>query len=492
MARHAREPKRPSRGGALPPDDGSRGAASPGFGRSLPPRSGRWLALSATVAAALAALAGWSYLAALRARKRVEDAEQREATLRHELLAGRDLAERRLEEARRERSEALAAAAQARADAEETLAARDLAARELEGASRGKREALAALGPQSYVDRILQAQLCWKENNVPLMCEHLDACPAGLRGWEWGRLHYLAHQDARTFAGQSRVLWGVAYSRDGKLIATAGANPDLVTIWDAATGEKLRTIPKHDKIVRCVDFSPDGRRLASGSSDRTVRIWDVETGRELQRLEGHRSFLMCVAFSPDGKKLVSGAANDKAAIVWDAETGRRIATLAEHEHWPTGVAFSPNGGRLATADDYRIRIWDTGTWGLLLTLRENEAMRLTSIDFSPDGKLIASGDGKRHVKVWDALTGRQLVSVVRGHEKSVSSVAFGPDGERVASGSSDRTIRLWDARTGKAVVTIRGKASVHDIAYGRGGATTSPLSAGAARSASGPWEVTVG
>ena len=93
----------------------------------------------------------------------------------------------------------------------------------------------------------------------------------------------------------------MAYSPDGRSIATGGGADNSVRLWDAASGALIRTLRGHSAVVASVAFSPDGGRLASASSDETIKLWDAETGREVRTLRGHSKGINRLAYSPDGQ-----------------------------------------------------------------------------------------------------------------------------------------------------------------------------------------------
>ena len=238
----------------------------------------------------------------------------------------------------------------------------------------------------------------------------------------------------------------VTFSPDGKRIAT-GTFDNTICLWDAETRLQLGSpLTGHTNFVTSVAFSPDGKRIASGSDDNAICMWDAETGLQLgSPLTGHTDWVTSVAFSPDRKRIASGS-RDKTICLWDAETGLQLGSpLTGHTHRVTSVAFSPDGKRIASgSNDRTICLWDAETQLQLGSPLTGHTHPVTSVAFSPDGKRIASGSHDKTVCLWDAETGLQLGSPLTGHTNFVTSVTFSPDGKRVVSGSDDNTIHMWD------------------------------------------------
>ncbi len=161
------------------------------------------------------------------------------------------------------------------------------------------------------------------------------------------------------------MVRSAAWNPDGSLIAVGGA----LGIWLYTPElEDVGLLKGHTKAVYGLAFSPDGKRLASASHDMTVRIWDVEAQTELHTLEGHTGLTVAVAWSPDGSTVASGA-YDFTVRLWDAETGEAIRVLEGHTGWVNQVAFSPDGSQVISSGfDGTIRVWDATTGDLLDTL----------------------------------------------------------------------------------------------------------------------------
>jgi len=292
---------------------------------------------------------------------------------------------------------------------------------------------------------------------------YLNCITTDLRGWEWYRLNHISDQAVMTLRGHDEVVYLVAFSPDGKRIIS-GSRDNTIKVWDsatgaelmtlrgAATGAELMTLRGHKGEVISAAFSPDGKRIVSGSNDKTIKIWDAATGTELMTLRGYDG-IWPGAFDPDVKRIVSNG-GDNTVKVWDVATGTELMTLRGHKEEVSSVAFSPDGRRFVSgSSDKTIKIWDAATSTELMTLHDDNWVEDAS--FSPDGKRIISGGGDNTIKVWDSATGAELMTL-RGHGDWVASVAFSPDGKRIASGSNDKTIKVWDAAIRGEVVTLSG------------------------------------
>jgi len=318
-----------------------------------------------------------------------------------------------------------------------------------ENAEKAAKEKSEELRRTLYVNRIWLADAKYGEANIRHVRELLDACPEDLRGWEWHRLRHISDQSRMTLRGHDEVVYLVAFSPDGKRIIS-GSHDNTIKVWDAETGDELMTLRGHDGLAS-IAFSPDGKRIVSAGY--TIKVWDSATGAELMTLRGHKGEVISAAFSPDGKRIVSGG-DDKTIKIWDAATGNELMTLRGYDgDWPG--AFDPDVKRIVSyGGDNTVKVWDVATGAELMTFRGHKN-RVHSVAFSPDGKRIISGSGDDTIKVWDAATGTELMTL-RGHGGWVASIAISPDGKRIISCSGDNTIKVWDSATGAELMTLRG------------------------------------
>ena len=269
------------------------------------------------------------------------------------------------------------------------------------------------------------------------------------------------------------AVYSARFSPDGKRIVTvSGDEPPYVgsgfidttvRVWDAQTGKPLTKPLKADGSVLSAQFSPDGKRIVTGSRGGEARVWDAQSGKPLTKplkqdglsaeQEGKLSIEFSSAqFSPDGKRIVTAADNEEAGV-WDAQTGKPLTKPLKDEDKVTSAQVSPDGKRIVTASENgEARVWDAQT-GQPLTKPLKDEDKVTSAQFSPDGKRIVTASENGEARVWDAQTGQPLTDPMQ-HDDAVVSAQFSPDGNRIVtvSGSEidhDKKARVWDAQSGQ-------------------------------------------
>ncbi|MEH2181504.1 serine/threonine-protein kinase [Nostoc sp.] len=274
----------------------------------------------------------------------------------------------------------------------------------------------------------------------------------------------------RTLTGHSSKVYSVAISPDGKTLAS-GSSDKTIKLWNLATGEQIRTLTGHSYSVNSLAISPDGKTLASGSYDYPIKLWNLVTGEQIRTLTGHSDSVGSVAISPDGNILASGSF-DKTIKLWNLETGEQIRNLTGHSDSVWDLAISPDGKTLASGSvDKTIKLWNLATGEQIRTLT-GHSYSVNSLVISPDGKTLASGSFDT-IKLWNLATGEEIRTLT-GHSNYnyVHSVAISPDGKTLASGSSDKTIKLWNLATGEEIRTLTGHSdSVGSVAISPDGKT---------------------
>lgn len=248
-----------------------------------------------------------------------------------------------------------------------------------------------------------------------------------------------------TFTDTFAAVYGLAYSPDGSLLASAASTHD-VRLWSGEDGRLIRILSGHTDSVMAVAFSPDGELLASCGRDQTIRLWHVRTGRAVQVIQASSRTVWSIAFHPNGELLASGG-DDGRVHLWDVAFGDLYVALAGHRGLIRAVAFAPDGQTLASGgDDGGVYLWQVDDAEpeatTLHTVLQAHRQWVRDLAFSPDGQWLASGGGERIVHLWEVAAERRQATLT-GHTAAVRALAFAPDGGTLACASDDKTIRVW-------------------------------------------------
>ncbi len=245
--------------------------------------------------------------------------------------------------------------------------------------------------------------------------------------------------------GHSGAVNTINFSSDGKMLATGGTDK-TIKLWKM-DGTLDKTLEGHGDVVWGVNFSRDSQIIASASNDNTVKLWQID-GTLLQTLNEHKDVVRAVAFSHNHQTLAS-ASDDGTVKLW--QLGGSSLKALSHNAQVYAVAFSPNGKTIATTNGHG---WLT-LWNPDGTLRKTEKWHngaITAVAFSPNGQMIATAGGDREVQIRNS-DGTQM-KLLQGHtgeinQYEVLGVSFSPDNRMVATASVDGTVQLFNSGDGK-------------------------------------------
>jgi WD40 repeat protein len=256
-----------------------------------------------------------------------------------------------------------------------------------------------------------------------------------------------------TYAGHSDNVWTVDWSPDGRYIASGSAD-GAAQVWDAQTGKHVlsyrRPLPptQPDGWARTVTWSPDSKQLLIGFKDGMAQVLDITNGEVLHIIKGNGplSSINTAAWSPDGKYIAIGYINGPIRVHELITTNELI--YIEHNAPVQSLVWSPDNTRIVSASsDGTVKVWLVAN-GQTLVNYTNQGDAVMSVSWSHDGTRIASA--ARDVQVWDAGTGRTLFTYNQHKSTPVLAVAWSHNDAYIASGGADGT-RIWEAKTGNRV-----------------------------------------
>jgi WD40 repeat protein/serine/threonine protein kinase len=373
----------------------------------------------------------------------------------------------------------------------------------LSAQERSERSA-AELKRTLYISQMNRAGLQVQTNELPMIRSLLEPWRTSTpdqRGWEWYYLQSAANPEILTVQQPGHGTQVVAWSPDGRLLATAGRTDKRVRImtpegalirelepahpmglfslawnpggsliaagdwngnlvvWEVATGRVYRRLTEGPRtvLIKGMAWSPDGKLLAVGGESLIINIWNVEAGTLVRTLPGHGDAVDHLAWSPDGKRLASSGhfgRNPPAGQIWEVETGKPAFS-------PRLAAVRPmwtrDGSRIVCWVDWEARVLDATTGAELFTIAHDNR-RPFAADWNTDRTLLASEGQDGLLYIWD-FDQRARLRTMHGTPGPILAVSWRPGGHEIASASFEE-VRLWDARVGNDQVSIQTPALV--------------------------------
>jgi WD40 repeat protein len=284
------------------------------------------------------------------------------------------------------------------------------------------------------------------------------------------------YENVKTLRGYAGDVLSIAFSPDGKYMA-AGTSEKSIVVWDAANWQILSTMTENDGDVSALAFSRDGKLLASGHDDK-VYLWDTSSWKKKTKIKASRK-VNALSFNPDSS-LLAIARDENEGLVWDVKKDKLYKKLKGHDRNVAWIAFSPDGKQLATgSNDNSVMLWDASSGDKIKKL-SGHSNNVGVVAYSGDGKYLLSGSNDNSISIWDPKTGN-FMSAFTGHPNGICALSFlpnshlvnsgdcvllsGPFGIRIKNDSTACKLIFWDAETAKQISTLESDCSLSCSAF---------------------------
>lgn len=272
------------------------------------------------------------------------------------------------------------------------------------------------------------------------------------------------------FVTTSSRTWNpFRFDSKGELFAGKVAGGKIISVWDTRTGSRISTMTGHVGSIASLAFSPDGRKILTGSEDKTARIWTIRTGDLFRVLEGHDGRVLATSISPNGKVAATGS-SDKTVRLWDVDTGRLRHVLEGHRRSIFGLRFSDNGRRLLSLSyDNTVRIWNVANGKSVAVLAGHRApVNWATFYPSSTGIITASQDGS--VRLW-RIGNKIQYQTLRGNGEPLIDAELNRSRNQLVTATNSHTITTWnlEGKFSKTVTRLEAGSVIMSVRFGRNG-----------------------